>query len=85
MPFPVLTWQPRPWQPLLTPALTSMAPQDAVERGKGAVPGVPGTAILLMALGGRAITVKSAVGEGWLFASSRARHCYWYRKANNPS
>ena len=48
-------------------SFTSMGPQDVVERRKGAVPGTPGTAILL--IGHTAITVKSAevhaIGCGW--------------------
>lgn len=50
-------------------SFTSMGPQDVAERAKGAVPGVPGTAIMLMSLGHTAITVKSAeiysMGCGW--------------------
>ena len=48
-------------------SFTSMGPQDVAERSKGAVPGTPGTSVLLMAH--TAITVKSveahAVGCGW--------------------
>ena len=48
-------------------SFTSMGPQDVAERSKGAVPGVPGTAIMLM--GHTDVTVNSVevweIGCGW--------------------